>query len=81
MEKDSTNIDKADAIIYEISDNFTLKTRTSLLAMRGNEWYAEILGKEHRLYTPLNELSERKTGLYLNKGWTEGQLKTPTHCL
>ena len=58
------------AIINDTRDRMVNNRRSHLLALRGNEWMANLLGKDHRLYKHLLERSDRKTGFFLYKGET-----------
>jgi hypothetical protein len=52
----------------EINDSYTIKHVTSLLGLRGSEWFAEVLGSKHPLYNDFKTISKRKTGFFLYKG-------------
>ncbi len=43
-------------------DHFLFKTRTKLLALRINEWFAHILGKEHPYFDSISTISQKITG-------------------
>jgi len=43
-------------------DQFLFSTRTKLLALRINEWFANILGSEHPLYESILTISPKITG-------------------
>ncbi len=54
--------------LRENRDSVLHKARTSLLAMRGNEWAAELVGKEHPLYEDFLNISQKISGFFLYKG-------------
>ncbi len=70
MENEFLN-DNIEQLQYEIIDRKTLGQVTALLARKGNEWLAEILGKKHPLYEPLMQLSERNYGTFIFRGFDE----------
>lgn len=57
--------------LFESHDEFVSKTITSLLAMRGSEWLAYVLGKDHPLFEPLLKVTPKKTGKFLFLGEDE----------
>ncbi|MBL7111150.1 MAG: DUF3843 family protein [Bacteroidales bacterium] len=56
---------KLPVIIYEIVDTYILSTIYPLLALRGKDWLAHILGRDHPLFEDIMAISEKKTGFYL----------------
>lgn len=54
-------------ILNSIMDKHTHAYRTKLLAMKGKEWLAEILGKEHALSEPISNISEKIASYFLYK--------------
>jgi hypothetical protein len=53
------------AYLYDTADSFILSRHTPLLARRGNEWLAYVLGKDHPLHKSLLEMGEKKSGFYI----------------
>jgi hypothetical protein len=49
-------------------------TYTKLLGLKGNEWVAEILGSDHRLYDSYKKISKKLVGYFLYKGQDEKNL-------
>jgi hypothetical protein len=64
-EDDDYQTENAKSLLHDITDNRIFKQTTSLLAMKGNEWMAEVLGKGHQLYETLTKIDGRKSGLFL----------------
>ena len=52
--------DNRDALIYS--------EHTKLLGLKGNEWYAEIIGEKHALYTSFLNISPKIKGYFFYKG-------------
>ena len=53
----------------------TLQNRsTRLLALKGKDWAAEIIGKEHPLHKAYTEISNRVRGFFLYKGQNENDI-------
>lgn len=73
LEKDNAidSIDDEDLIrnyesyLHDINDLYIISKTTSLLALRGNEWYANILGENHKLFNDLLNIGNKKTGYFL----------------
>lgn len=61
-------------LLHDITDGRIFKQTTALLAMKGNEWMAEVLGKEHQLYETLIKIDGRKSGFFLYKGYDDKYL-------
>jgi len=52
-------------------DSFVVRSTWPLLAMRGSEWLAEVLGPEHQMYNDLLSLGVKKSGIFLYKGFND----------
>lgn len=63
--------DNIEELIHELVDIRTFSQTTALLAMKGKDWLAAILGKNHKLYQPVSEIGERKKGMFLYQGHDE----------
>ncbi|HPS63414.1 MAG TPA: DUF3843 family protein [Bacteroidales bacterium] len=50
------------SLLNELKDGITLSENTHLLAYKGHEWYAEILGRQHPLYKPLKAIGRKRSG-------------------
>ncbi len=50
---------------HETGERFLSGLITSLLALKGHKWLAEVLGEKHPLSSYLRNMSERKTGYFL----------------
>ncbi|MBI4648625.1 MAG: DUF3843 family protein [Bacteroidia bacterium] len=57
--------DNSSLYAHEIKDSFIISKTTPLLALKGKDWLANILGEEHALYEDLLNITEKKTGMYL----------------
>lgn len=64
----SVDKDREAMLFYEIKDNFINTSNTSLLAMTGKEWAAELLGENHPLYKDIINISPKVKGFFLYKG-------------
>lgn len=53
--------------LYAYKDKFLLETKSKLLALGANEWAALVLGKEHKLYNDLLNISKKIYGNFLFK--------------
>ncbi|MCF6295634.1 MAG: DUF3843 family protein [Flavobacteriaceae bacterium] len=56
-----------ESYLRELHETFTFSKRSSLLALKGQDWAGLILGKSHPLYQNIITLSEKITGLFLYK--------------
>lgn len=54
--------------LNENRDSFIHKNHTRLMSMKGSEWAAEILGKDHALSKDLAKMSKKILGYFLYKG-------------
>ncbi|MGQ9847888.1 MAG: DUF3843 family protein, partial [Bacteroidales bacterium] len=54
--------------LRENRDRTLHKVHTRLLGLKGQEWVAEILGKDHLLYKDFLSISKKIQGLFLYKG-------------
>jgi len=52
-------------MMYETVDTYILSKIFPLLALRGKDWLAYVLGREHPLFDDIISISEKKTGYYL----------------
>lgn len=61
------------AVMYlrEMRDDLIHSASTSLLSLKGSEWAAEILGKDHPLAQDVRDLSPRVSGFFLYKDLDE----------
>ncbi len=64
-------IEKQDLYAYDLKIFITCNAYTRLLSMRGKEWAAELLGKNHALYNDILNMSHRLMGYFLYKGQDE----------
>lgn len=55
-------------ILYGIQDDAINNTITHLLALKGKDWLAMVLGDTHPLYSPLLEMSDKIYGVFLFLG-------------
>ena len=56
---------KLPLLMYETVDTYILSTIYPLLALRGKDWLAHVLGRKHPLFDDIISISEKKTGYYL----------------
>ena len=54
--------------LYDTMDTFVHSKHTPLLARKGNEWLAYVLGPDHPLFEPVLGMVEKKSGFYLYMG-------------
>ncbi len=66
--EDEELIDNAEAIADDFRDFLAVSQSSNLLAFRGKDWLARVLGKDHALYNEIINLDKRKTGYFLYKG-------------
>lgn len=59
------------SIIRDETDNFTFRTRTKLLALKGQEWLAEFLTDRHPLYNDILNISDKISSHFFKKGSIE----------
>jgi len=57
--------EKSEVQIYDSQIHFVFNENMPLLSMRTNEYFAEILGKEHSEYQFIKNISKRITGCFL----------------
>ena len=62
------------SLFNEIKDEITLAENSYLLAFKGHEWYAEILGSKHALYKPLKSIGRKRSGNLVYTGKTSGHI-------
>ncbi len=65
---------KANLILTENREEKLYKNHTKLLALRGPEWAAELLGKDHKLSKGYINLSQKILGLFFYKGEDENNV-------
>lgn len=73
-EKDRYILEKKDLIINNLKDNYIINKPIPLLALKGKEWLAAVLGEKHALYTDILNISEKKTGYYIYQKQDENNL-------
>jgi len=56
---------KIPLVTYGTVDNYLLSKVFPLLARRGKDWLANVLGKDHPLFENIISITEKKTGSYL----------------
>ncbi|MDP4282632.1 MAG: DUF3843 family protein [Bacteroidota bacterium] len=61
-------------LLNELKDGITLSENTHLLAYKGHEWYAEILGRQHSLYKPLKAIGRKRSGNLVYSGKSSGYI-------
>ncbi len=65
------NNENNEAILYDTLTEHVANTHTKLLALRANEWLAELLGAKHPLYPDLKAQTKRVQGLFQLKKQSE----------
>lgn len=70
LEKSKTN-ENVLVFLNENRDKTIHNFHTNLLALKGNEWVAEIIGKKHPLSSVYLNMSQKVTGYFLYKGQGE----------
>jgi len=53
------------AFMYELNNSYSISVIYPLLALKGKDWLAHILGREHPLFEDIMNISDMKTGFYL----------------
>ncbi len=73
-EEDEESLPEKDreGFVYDYIDSYAMSHCTRLLAMRGNEWLARILGSGHPLYADIMAMGTKKSGNFLYTGEEEG---------
>ena len=66
--KEEENINSLMTYLNYNRDNFLYIARTRLLNFKGQEWVAEILGKDHPLHDDYLNVSKKISGLFLYTG-------------
>ncbi len=81
LEEQAARIVENDENLYNIEiylndnrDRTVHKTHTRLLGLKGKEWVAEIIGKNHTLYKDFLALTKRIQGFFLYKGQDENNI-------
>ncbi len=54
-------------LLNENHDSFLHKSHTRLLSLKGNEWVAKIIGKDHPLHSDYLKMSKRINGFFFYK--------------
>ncbi len=62
---DEDSIRNYESYLYNINDSYIINKTTSLLALKGKDWYAHVLGENHKLFNDLLNIGNRKTGHFL----------------
>lgn len=57
-----------DQLVYSTTDKVSNLYNTKLLAMRGKEWLAEIIGSSNSMYETVKNISNKISGYFLYKG-------------
>ena len=65
------NLNKA---VYELRDIYVNTKVNPLLALKGKDWLAAIVGENHSMYNDIRNISEKKTGYFLYQGEDDGYL-------
>lgn len=77
LELDIIKSNKGEHVIQylnESRDNSVHNFHTSLLALKGSEWAAAILGEDHYLYQDFLDMSPRIAGYFFYKGQDESEI-------
>ncbi len=61
-------------LFNEIKDDITLAEKSYLLAYKGHEWYAEVLGSKHALYKPLKAIGRKRSDNLVYIGKSSGHI-------
>lgn len=61
-------------MLHEARDQTLHSSRTRLLALKGKDWAAAVVGSEHALYHDLKHISQKISGLFLYKGQDEADV-------
>lgn len=59
---------QVEPIMHDFRDSIVLNNISNLLALRGYEWMAQLIGKEHKLHNHLVNIGDKKTSHFLYKG-------------
>ncbi len=57
--------ENVNSYIYEITDFYTHNKSSTLLALKGKEWLANVIGPSNGFYTDIKNLGTKKHGFYL----------------
>ncbi len=71
---DRSEFENAINLTKELHDTFVIDSVSPLLALRGKDWLAYVLDKDHPLHHHLLKMSEKKTGKYLYLGHDNNDL-------
>lgn len=71
IEEEAENEEHIISLLNENRDQAIHNAYTRLLALKGNEWVAEILGAKHRLSKDFLEISKKISGYFFYKGQDE----------
>lgn len=61
-------------LLHETRDQILHSSRTRLLALKGKDWAAAVVGSEHALYHDLKHISPKISGFFLYKGQDEADV-------
>ena len=62
-------------LLKDLKDQIAFAEPFPLLALKGHEWYALILGKEHSLFSPLMGIGEKQHGTLIYRGFDDQNVK------
>ena len=71
---DKKEFEEALNLTKEIHDSYVIDSVSDLLALRGKDWFAYVLGEDHPLYHHLLNMSDKKSGKYLYLGHDDKDL-------
>ena len=71
---DKEELEKALNLAKELHDSFVINSVSNLLALRGKDWFAYVLGEGHPLHHHLLNMSDKKSGKYLYLGHDDNDL-------
>lgn len=72
--KKSNNEENTRLYLNELEDIYNINKRSNLLALRGCQWLAGILGITHPRYHDLLNLSTKKSGVFLYEGYDSSNI-------
>lgn len=63
-----TNGEFLNQMVYSNTDSISNSYSTKLLAMKGKNWLAAIIGSDHQLYNAIQNISDKISSFFLYKG-------------